>query len=300
VTAFGFADLCLLTIHAHPDDEASKGSATVARYSAEGVRTVLVCRTGGEAGDVLNKSLDTPEVRQNLAAIRSKELDASVGAIGYSRAYRLGYHDSGMPGTHWNSRPDNFNNAPLAEAVERLVTIIRAERPHVIVTYPDDRPFRGHPDHIRVLEISQPAFGAAGDPSCFPEAGEPWQPLKLYFILRQSPGRRGALAPLLAAAGVEDPWRRLLERRGVGGETSPEEGVVTTRVDVGAFLGHRREALLAHRSQIDPLQNQSLRISDAALREAYPWDDYELVRSLVGGPAPGEIECDLFAGIRSS
>src|SRR4249919_3644481 len=104
--------LCVLSVHAHPDDEASKGAATVARYTAEGVRTVLVCCTGGEAGDILNPAVDTPEVRADLHAVRMAELQASVDAIGYSELYMLGYHDSGMPETETNARPDNFANAP--------------------------------------------------------------------------------------------------------------------------------------------------------------------------------------------
>ena len=120
--------LCLLTVHAHPDDEASKGSATVAKYVAEGVRAVLVCCTGGEAGEVLNKAVETPEVVANLAGIRAQELQASVAAIGYTAVHLLGYHDSGMPGTDWNQRPDNFHNAPIEEAIGKLVAIIRAER----------------------------------------------------------------------------------------------------------------------------------------------------------------------------
>ncbi|HLY66547.1 MAG TPA: PIG-L family deacetylase [Chloroflexota bacterium] len=291
--------LCLLTIHAHPDDEASKGSATVAKYANEGVRTVLVSCTGGEAGDVLNKAMDTPKVRQNLAAVRAAELDASVAAIGYSIVYRLGYHDSGMPNTEWNSRPDNFHNAPLEEAVGRLVKIIRTERPQVIVTYPDDRPFRGHPDHIRVLEISGPAFDAAGDPGCYPEAGDSWQALKLYYVIRQSVGRMAALKPFYLAAGVKDPFKRWHEHRQPG-LPEVEEGTVTTRIDVGDYLDRRRAALIAHRSQIDPLQNQGLRLSDEILRQAYPWDEYELARSLIDGTSPGATESDLFTGVRES
>ena len=79
-------------------------------------------------------------------------------SLGYESLHLLGYHDSGMPDTETNARPDNFANAPLDEAVERLVRIIRAERPQVIITYRDDRNFYPHPDHIRVHEISGPAF----------------------------------------------------------------------------------------------------------------------------------------------
>jgi LmbE family N-acetylglucosaminyl deacetylase len=174
--------LCLLAVHAHPDDEASKGAGTVAKYTAEGIRCVLVCCTGGEAGDILNPAADTPDVRDNLAEVRMAELRASVEAIGYASLHLLGYHDSGMPETETNARPDNFANAPLDEAVGRLVAIIRDERPQVIVTYADDREFYPHPDHIRVHEISGPAFDAVGDADRFPESGEPWQPSKMYYM----------------------------------------------------------------------------------------------------------------------
>ncbi|HTT87192.1 MAG TPA: PIG-L family deacetylase, partial [Acidimicrobiales bacterium] len=76
------APLTLLAVHAHPDDEASKGPGTVARYHAEGVRTVLVCCTGGEEGDILNPALDSEEVRADLPAIRRRELAAATAVIG--------------------------------------------------------------------------------------------------------------------------------------------------------------------------------------------------------------------------
>src|SRR3990170_8866650 len=96
------ADRCLLTVHAHPDDEASKGAGTVARYHAEGVRTVLVCCTGGEAGDILNPAMDKPEIKDNLFEVRMKELDAATAIIGYDEVHLLGYKDSGMPGSEAN------------------------------------------------------------------------------------------------------------------------------------------------------------------------------------------------------
>src|SRR5690348_9674777 len=95
--------LCLLTVHAHPDDEASKGAATVARYHAAGVRTVLVTCTGGEEGDILNPAMDTPEVRENLPEIRRRELDRAAEIIGYDQVVMLGYRDSGMPDSEANA-----------------------------------------------------------------------------------------------------------------------------------------------------------------------------------------------------
>jgi len=45
------AALTLMAVHAHPDDEASTTGGILARYSAEGVRTVVVTCTNGELGD---------------------------------------------------------------------------------------------------------------------------------------------------------------------------------------------------------------------------------------------------------
>jgi mycothiol S-conjugate amidase len=294
-----FSPLCLLTIHAHPDDEASKGSATVAKYAAEGVRTVLVCCTGGEAGEVLNKAMDTPNVVANLPAIRAEELTASVATIGYAAMHLLGYHDSGMPGTEWNQRPDNFHTAPMAEAVGKLVAIIRAERPQVIVTYADGRAGYAHPDHLRVHDISGPAFNAAGDPSQYPQLGEPWRPLKLYYVGgAMSVKRMQALTSLYEAIGEENPFAQWQARRRERGLPEMRPDTVTTLIDVGDFLAVRRAALLAHRTQIDP-EGAWMRIPDDALRKAFPWDEYELAQSLVENHVPeGEIERDLFAGIR--
>jgi len=284
--------LCLLTVHAHPDDEASKGAATVARYDDEGVRSVLVCCTGGEAGDILNPAVDTPEIRADLHRVRMQELQASAAAIGYSAVHLLGYHDSGMPDTETNQRPDNFANAPLEEAVGRLVGIIRMERPQVIITYGDDRKFYPHPDHIRVHEISVPAFDAAGDPQQFPEMGPPWQPSKMYYT-GFSRRRVVALHEAFLARGEESPYASWFERG------LPERSDhFTTFVDVGDWLHRRRAALLAHRTQVDP-EGFWMRIPDDVIREVFPWEEFLLARSKVDtGFGEGDVEDDLFAGVR--
>src|SRR5436305_6751620 len=85
--------LCLLTVHAHPDDESSKGAGSVTKYHADGVHTVLVCCTGGEAGDIINKAMDKPEVRENLEAVRRQELADATKIIGYDEVVMLGYRD---------------------------------------------------------------------------------------------------------------------------------------------------------------------------------------------------------------
>jgi len=286
--------LTLLQIHAHPDDEASKGAGTTAKYAAEGVHNVLVCCTGGEAGDILNPAVDTPEVRANLYEVRMAELRASVDALGYGALYLLGYHDSGMPDSETNARPDNFANAPLDEAVERFVRIIRAERPQVIITYRDEQNFYPHPDHIRVHEISGPAFDAAGDPDAFPGAGDPWQPSKLYYV-SWSIARVKALHGAYLARGEESAYTSWFER----GFDTDRKDEFTTLIDVGDYLFKRRESLLAHRTQVDP-DGHWMRLPDDVIREVFPWEEFTLVRSLVdNGVAPGEFEDDLFAGLRA-
>ncbi len=286
--------LCLLSVHAHPDDEASKGSGTVARYNDEGIRGVLVCCTGGEAGDILNPAVDTPEIRADLRRVRLGELEASAAAIGYSVVHMLGYHDSGMAGTEVNERPDNFANAPLEEAVGRLVGLIRMERPQVIITYADDRQFYPHPDHIRVHEISLPAFDAAGDPEQYPEAGPPWQPSKMYYT-GFSRRRVVALHEAYLARGEESPYTSWFERG------LPERSDhYTAFVDVGDWLHRRRAALLAHRTQVDP-EGFWMRIPDEVIKAVFPWEEYLLARSLVDtGLGEGELEDDLFNGVRAA
>jgi mycothiol S-conjugate amidase len=285
--------LCLVAVHAHPDDEASKGAGTVARYADAGIHCVLVCCTGGEAGDILNPAADTPEVRAELAAVRMAELKASAEILGYSKVHLLGYHDSGMPKTETNARPDNFANAPLDEAVGKLVRILRDERPQVIVTYAEDREFYPHPDHIRVHEISVPAFDTAGDPDRYPGEGTPWQPSKLYYT-GFSKRRVLALHEAHLRLGQESPFTQWFERGLPEGETE-----FTTFVDVADTLARRRAALLAHRTQVDP-DGFWMRLPDEVLRDTFPWEEYVLARSLVDSGVPeGVPEDDLFAGLRA-
>ncbi|MCU1458090.1 MAG: mycothiol conjugate amidase Mca [Actinomycetia bacterium] len=284
--------LGLLQVHAHPDDEASKGAGVTARYHDEGVHTVLVCCTGGEAGEVLNPAMDRPEVVEHLAEIRMEELAESARILGYDVVDMLGYHDSGMPDTETNARPDNFANAPFDEAVGRLVRIIRAERPQVIITYNDERGYP-HPDHLRVHEITGPAFDAAGDPDRYPEAGPAWQPQKLYET-GWSRHRVEALGAAHEKLGQENPFARWFERDDFGSY----DDKVTTKVDVGNYLRQRREALLAHRTQVDP-NGFWMQLPDEVVRDVWPWEEYSLVRSLVPDQRPADgYEDDLFAGLR--
>jgi mycothiol S-conjugate amidase len=281
--------LCLMTVHAHPDDEASKGAGTVARYHAEGVRTVLVTCTGGEAGDILNPAMNRPDVVADLPAIRMRELGRGGEIIGYDEVVLLGYRDSGMPDTPPNAHPDAFANAPLDEATGRLVEVIRRERPQVIVTYPDDQSGYPHPDHLRVHDISVLAFDRAGDPDAYPDAGEPWQPLKLYYSV-WSRRRMEAMHRRFGELGLESPFSDEWLSR------PSHDDRITTSVDIDGFNEVRIDALLAHETQVDPTSPFWFGLPREEQRTIHPYDDYILARSVVDAPAP---ESDLFAGVRA-
>lgn len=295
--------LCLLAVHAHPDDEASKGASTVAKYHAEGVRTVLVCCTGGELGELQNPSLREPgqpfhgltpeQERAKLAEVRPLELARSAEIIGFDRVHMLGYRDSGMSGEPSNDDPESFHQAPIDEAVGRLVAIIRDERPDVVMTYDDDHRGYPHPDHIRVHDISVLAWERANDPAWYPEAGTPHQPRKLYYAIWPVGRMRAMHEALLRLRGES-----IFDDERLARGTPPE--AITTRVDVTDFVGVRSDSLRAHASQIDPTAGFWFPFDDRQMAEIYPWEDWVLARSLVGTPPAGEVEDDLFAGVRSS
>ena len=99
-----------------------------------------------------------------------RELARAAEIIGYDEVVLLGYRDSGMPDTPANADPEAFANAPLDEAVGRLVEVIRRERPQVIVTYGDDQSGYPHPDHLRVHDIRMPRLRAGRRPRRLPRS----------------------------------------------------------------------------------------------------------------------------------
>jgi mycothiol S-conjugate amidase len=291
------SSLCLLTVHAHPDDEASKGAGTVARYHAEGVHTVLVTCTGGEEGDILNPAMDQPGIRDRLAEVRRQELERAAGIIGYDEVVLLGYRDSGMPDTPANSDSRSFAAAPLDEAVGRLVAVIRRTRPQVIVTYPRNQDGYPHPDHLRVNEISELAFDVAADPERYPEAGPAWQPARLCYV-RWSMRRIRAMHEKFLELGLESPYddermARFLQSDAEEASATDEGGPHVT-VDIRGHGSVMRESLLAHATQVDPTSRHWFGLPSDVSDDLYPYDEYEVARDLTGvDPTEG----DLFAGL---
>ena len=285
--------LRLMTVHAHPDDESSKGAATCARYVSEGVDVLVVTCTGGEAGSILNPAMDRPEVIADMVGVRRQEMARAAEILGVGHRW-LGFVDSGLPeGDPKPPLPEGcFALQPLEVPTEALVREMREFRPHVVVTY-DENGGYPHPDHIRCHEVSVAAFDASGDPDRFPDAGEPWQPLKLYYSHGFSKGRVVAFHEALLARDLESPYTEWLAN---WDDSRPDNGArITTRVVAGDWFAVRDDALRAHATQIDPT-SRWFAVPLEVQQEIWPTEDYELARSLVGETAPGED--DLFAGVR--
>ncbi len=288
--------LRLMAVHAHPDDESSKGAAAMARYVAEGVDVLVVTCTGGERGSVLNPKLDRPEIWENITEIRRAEMERAREILGVRQAW-LGFMDSGLPeGDPLPPLPEGcFGLLDVLTAAEPLVRVIREFRPHVITTY-DENGGYPHPDHVMCHKVGVAAFDAAGDPDQYADAGEPWQPLKLYYNMNFSKEKWIAMHEAMLAAGLDSPYKEWLDKWTESDDERLRGNRVTTRVVCDAYFPVRDAALLAHATQVDP-EGFWFRVPMEVQRAAWPTDDFELARSLVDTTLP---EDDLFAGVRET
>ena len=278
--------LSILTVHAHPDDESSKGPGTINLYASQGIRTTLVCCTGGEEGDILNPAMEGQEIKEELASVRLAELDSAAAIIGYDEVVMLGYRDSGMPDSEANDNPEAFANADLDTAVGKLVAVIRRVRPQVMMTYPEVQNRYPHPDHLQVTAISIPAFERAGDPDWYPEAGEPFEPVKLYAPI-WSRQRLLLTHQAFLDRGLDSPY----DEKWLSGRDRDDRISAMIPVDNAV----RRKALLAHATQVDPKSPFWFGLPDEVQDAIHPFEEYMLLRSKVPTEA---LEDDLFAGLR--
>jgi mycothiol S-conjugate amidase len=289
------APLRLMAVHAHPDDESSKGAATMARYVRSGVDVMVCTLTGGERGDILNKAMDRPEIRADLSRVRREEMARAREILGVRQRF-LGFVDSGLPeGDPPPPLPEGcFALQKLEDAAEPLVRAVREFRPHVILTY-DENGGYPHPDHVMTHQVSVEAFDAAGDPDRYPASGEPWQPLKLYYFASFHRARLIALHEEMERRGLDSPYAEWLARWDEEDRAANRpELKITTRVPCGDFFGVRDQALLAHATQIDP-EGAWFACPLGVQRAVWPTEDYHLARSVVDTELP---EDDLFAGVR--
>lgn len=200
----------ILLIFAHPDDESFIAAGTTARYVAEGVRVSLVCATLGQAGKMGNPPITT---REQLPAVRERELRAACDILGIDLVSVLGYEDR------------HLAEAPPDRIREQLVRAIRRERPAIVITF-DPNGANGHPDHVAISRFALDAVTAAADPRGFRDAGA------AHCVSRVVWTTPAAIA-----------WR------GEAPERLAEHPAVDFLIDIGAWRERKVQALRAHRSQ---------------------------------------------------
>lgn len=282
--------LRLLAVHAHPDDESSKGAATTAAYRARGVEVMVVSLTGGERGDILNPQLEQMAMAErDLPGLRRREMADAARVLDVQHRW-LGYYDSGMPSEDGSLPANSFASIPVEISGEALVKVIREFRPHVMTTY-DENGGYPHPDHIRCHVISMFALDAAASAEAFPDAGEPWQISKVYYDQIFNYPRTKANVDLLLAEEPESPLAEELAEMLTWVKDRPDRA--TAHVPVADYFHKRDDALRAHACQIAP-DSRFFFWSNDLQRRAWPFEDFELARSTV---PTREREDDLFEGI---
>ena len=269
--------LTLMAVHAHPDDEALGTGGVLARYSKEGIRTVLVTCTNGEFGNGPGgiKPGDPGHDEVSVVALRKKELEASCKVLGVDALEMLGYKDSGMEGWVQNNAEGSFWSTSVELAANRLAALMVQYQPQVVVTY-DENGFYGHPDHIQANRITLAAAASSGIPQ------------KVYYTAVPRSLIAG-LAETMLKNGMEPPEPM---------EENPEFGtpdeLVTTYVDCSAFADQKFDSLLAHASQSDDIFFVGL--GREFFAKIMGVEAFVRIKDLTGHPVP---EDDLFAGLRT-
>ena len=273
-------NLTLMAVHAHPDDEASSTGGVLARYGAEGVRTVVVTCTNGEFGDAPGgiKPGDDGHGEQDVAEIRLAELRESAKHLGVTDLELLGYHDSGMVEWDYKSRPDAFCNVPLADVADRIGGLIERFRPQVVVTYDPDGAYQ-HPDHVHASRAAIEAVTRTGIPA------------KLYLAAMPISKWR-ELWTALKEAGVDVPGDDRITPEEQQQMEAAEQRITTT-VDIRPVLARKRAALLAHASQIS--ESWFSKIPPELGERVFGEESFIRAMDATGAPVP---EDDLFVGLR--
>ncbi|MGH8245046.1 MAG: PIG-L family deacetylase, partial [Gammaproteobacteria bacterium] len=233
----------LLAVFAHPDDECFGTGGTLAKHAANGGRVVLACATRGEAGEISDPALATPDT---LGTVREAELRASCAVLGIEELHLLGYRDSGMEGTPENDDPRCYHQADPAEAARQLVALIREVRPQVVITFEPGGGY-GHPDHIAVSRHTTAAYDLADDPEAYPEAGEVWQPQRLFYTAIPT-STFDTLRERMEALGLDTS---MFDRAGAIRRSFTDDEI-TTVLDVSAHLDTKYAAFDCHRTQHNP------------------------------------------------
>jgi len=271
--------LTLMAVHAHPDDESSSTGGILARYSSEGVRTIVVTCTNGDLGDLPGAIKPGTEGHDEELVVKTRlaELEKACKILGVSNLELLGYRDSGMPDWDYKDRPDAFCNVPLDEAATRLVELFEQYEPDIVVTY-DDSPGYNHPDHLKTSEVTVAALKRRPAKKTYFTAIS----RRNWDRIREALEERGEAIP-----DMPSPSPEMLKR------IDETEARITTTVDLGAFIQQKRLALAAHASQLE--DSFFTRFPPDVFDVAFGTETFIRVHDTTGTPTP---ESDLLVGLR--
>ncbi len=282
-TGSGARGPVLFIYYAHPDDESFGAAGTIAALTDRGVPVTIVSATRGEAGEISDLTLATPET---LGEVREREIRDAMAVVGVTDIRFLDYRDSGMAGTPENNDPRAFVQAPEGEVVDRLLRLIRETRPETVVTFGPEGIY-GHPDHRYAHRVARAAVLAAGDSRVGSDAGEPWCVRGLsYNSVPRERIQRLAQRP-------NGPFRSLSPEEMA--EMGTPRSEITTVIDVSDFRERKERAIRAHLTQVgeggpmsDMPRDEVERIlsREHFVRAPLPWDD---------GPPPRDLLDDLAA-----
>ena len=265
--------LKLLAIFPHPDDETLGLGPTLARYSAEGVETYLVCATRGERGwfdsEGPNPGLD------GVARIREAELNCAAEHLGLREVTFLGYIDG------------DVDQADPEEIIRKLVGHVCRIKPHVIVTFSPDGNY-GHPDHIALSQFAMGAAVCAADSNFADAAGQSAHRVSKFYYMVDSIDIVGIANKAFGGISMEVDG---LTRYHVGWE----DWQITTRLDNTRFMDVVQKAIKCHKSQLPgygPISDWSL----DELAKIFGIGNFYRVYSLVNGGR--KVELDLFEVLR--
>ncbi|MFE7594686.1 PIG-L family deacetylase [Kitasatospora sp. NPDC057512] len=288
--------LTLMAVHAHPDDEATGTGGVLARYAAEGVRTVLVTCTDGRCGDGPGgvKPGEDGHDPVAVAAMRRKELEASCEVLEVGHLELLEYADSGMMGWESNDAPGSFWRTPVADGAARLAELMRHYRPDVVVTY-DENGFYGHPDHIQAHRITMAALELVDlSPKVYWTTVPHSAVRRFGEVMREfGPDQEQSAQAAEAAEAAELPEAPELPEASELPELGLPDEEISTWVDTTAFGGRKFDALAAHASQGDNIF--FLRMGKERFTELLGVETFVRVKDTTGAALP---ENDLFAGLR--
>jgi LmbE family N-acetylglucosaminyl deacetylase len=281
------SDLAILACYAHPDDEQGV-TGTLAGYAEQGVRTGLICATRGELGEIAeaNPPLATPET---LGQVREQEMRRAAEVAKIQHLWFLDYRDSGMRGTDGNRDPRAFMNVDEHEALGKMVRIIREFKPTIMVTF-DPSGGYGHPDHIRISQLTTKAFDAANDAAQYPEAGPAWE-VKRLFYASMPRNRIRQLAKFAAESGMSSNFTgQDVEKLGL-----PDE-MITNKRNVQQYLDLKRRSVTQHATQMNP-NSPFAKLPEEITAQWRGNEYFALVAGVPVDTSDAAAANDLFAGI---